>query len=251
MSSPPTARTLFRVTAGLGGEGPNGNITPQRLLEWLQDAAAAASARGGFPADRYRSMNAGWFVKEILLAVDHPIHYGDELVIETWVSDLRRFRSHREYRVRCGEKLVARARTDWLFLERNIVTGKVRPLRPDEEMLTAFPIDPEIALHEEEVPSWTAPSEPSLIDKRIVRASELDRHQHVNHVVYLGWAEDHARLVYGTTSELFRARIEYMADAKLSDEISVASHGIDGQVLTQMTRGDQPLVHVSSLRTPG
>jgi hypothetical protein len=72
------------------------------------------------------------------------------------VSDLRRFRTHREYVVRTGEEVVARAQADWLFLG-TTAQGKLRPRRPPEAMQDAFPFDPALGLRGEPPLAWADP----------------------------------------------------------------------------------------------
>lgn len=242
-------KTTWRAVAGLGAEGPNGAVMPQRILEWMQDAAANASTLAGYSPDRYRSMGAGWFVKEIELAVDAPIKYRDEIEIETWVSEFRRFRSKREYRLLVNGQTVARARADWMLLERDASSGKARPLRPDDDMLAAFPVLHEHAIAEHEVPAWEEPSTPSAArDRRTVKPTELDRHAHVNHVVYATWLEDQVRLAQGDQGELKFLRIEWLLDAKRGDTVDVESWIEAGRIRQKIVRESEVLLRSCSVR---
>lgn len=206
-------RSTWTTTVGLSSEGPSGHVQPQRILEWMQEAAAHASFLGGYPPARYLELGASWFIHEIQLAVDRPIRCRDELTVETWVSDLRRFRSRRQYRLTVGGVIVARAEADWLLLERDPDTGKIRPRHPDEALKAAFPRVPETVLLPGEIPDLDDEPEraPDLdVDVRHVHPTEIDRHGHVNNVVYLRWVEDHARLRLGDALELDRVRLEYV-----------------------------------------
>jgi acyl-CoA thioester hydrolase len=243
-------KTIWRTTAGLGAEGPNGAVMPQRVLEWMQDAAANASTLAGHPPERYRALGAGWFVKELSIAIDRPIRYRDPIAIETWVSDFRRFRSRRDYRLYVNDTIAARAFADWMLLERDPDSGRVRPLRADQELLAAFPIDPEHAIERDEIPSWNEQAI-EAIDRRTVRATELDRHRHVNHTVYLGWVEDHVRAMLGDETELKCARIEYESDAKLGDEIGLETWRIPGCLQHRVMRNGQRLVKIVTIREVG
>lgn len=238
----------WRTIAGLGAEGPNGHVMSHRVLEWMQDAAANASVLGGYPPDRYRSMGCGWFVKELCLAIDRPIRYRDEIAIETWVSDFRRFRSHRESRLYANGELAARARTEWLLLERG--QDRVRPRLPDAELIAAFPVREERAI--DEVPAWDDdPKNEALYgarEMRTVQPTELDRHEHVNHVVYLEWLEDHTRNQYGPRSELKFVRLEYASDAKIGDPIAVEARRLDDRLDHRVTRNGLLVLRSISLR---
>lgn len=246
------SRAIFETRVGLAEDGPSGNVQPQRILEWMQDAAAHASTLGGYPPDRYVREGFSWFIKEVLLVVDGPIRYGAPIVVETWVSDLRRFRSRREYRVSSAEVVVARGQADWMLLERDPVTGKVRPRRPDGALSAAFPRDPETVLSPGEVPEWgeEPTSAPDLgADTRRVRPTELDRHAHVNHVVYLAWLEDHARQNLGDQRELRAARLDYVLDARLDDTITITGWSDGDRVRQLASRDGKPVLRAVSRRS--
>jgi acyl-CoA thioester hydrolase len=228
-------RTWWHTEVPLSAEGPNGLVQPQRILEWMQEAAANASRLGGYPTERYKAMNAAWFIREVVLAVDAPIRYGEKISVETWISEVRRFRTLREYRITLGGATVARGQVDWAFLARDPDSGKVKPYRFDEAMIASFPSDSERTLARDEIPEWGEDPEgaPDLAaDRRRVRPSEIDHNGHVNHVVYVTWLEDQARLRLGDADELAQLRVEYIADAKRGDEVVIAGWS-KGDILRQ------------------
>jgi hypothetical protein len=55
------------------------------------------------------------------------IRYGDEIEATTWIADFRRVRSRRDYVVHAGERRVAHASTDWVFVD----GATLRPRRID------------------------------------------------------------------------------------------------------------------------
>lgn len=249
MSAP--ERAEWHTTAPLSAEGPNGLVQPQRILEWMQEAAAHASTLSGYPPERYKAMGAAWFIREVVLAIDGEIRYGEAISVETWVADVRRFRSRRSYRIRRGDAVVARAEVDWALLERDPATGRVRPLRFDEDLIAAFPCVPDRVLAPGDVPEWaqvTGDLRALPTDERKVRPTEIDHNGHVNHVLYLEWLEDHARLALGDDRELAAVRIQYVADAKRGDQIAV-SGALDGEIVRQdIVRGDQVIARGVSRR---
>ena len=230
----------WRTEVGLSAVGPDGAAWPQRLLEWMQEAAARASTQGGFPPDRYAQMGAAWFIREIHLAIDRPPRFGEQIAVETWVSDLRRFRSRRQYRMTVGDELVARGEVDWLFLEQDPVTKKVRPKHPDEAMKAAFPRHPEKVIDPEEVPGWPAPDAGTRLEpfRRRVKPTEIDRHGHVNHVHYLTWVEDHARMAIEDCKSLKFVRLFYDADAQPGDALDLSVADIPDGWYHRVHRGE-------------
>jgi acyl-CoA thioesterase FadM len=244
-------RALWRTEAPLSAEGPNGLVQPQRILEWMQEAAAHASRVAGYPPERYKEMGAAWFIREVVLVVDGEIRYGEKIAIETWIADNRRFRTHRQYRVTGDGKVVARGEVDWTLLERDPATGKVRPLRFDDGMKAAFPVVPERVIRAGEVPELGEDPERAFdlpSDERKVRPTEIDHNGHVNHVYYLEWLEDHARLGLGDALELQALRIAYVNDVRRAEKVSISGWSENGVLRQRIDRGDLAIARAVMLR---
>ena len=95
-----------------------GHANNLAYLKWMIDAALAHSAAQGWPGERYMQLGSGFIVRA------HEIKYlrsaleGDEIVVRTWVADMRRFSSTRRYRIeRSDGELLATAATQWAFVE--------------------------------------------------------------------------------------------------------------------------------------
>jgi acyl-CoA thioester hydrolase len=117
---------------------PLGHVNNARYLVWMQDAAVAHSAAQGWDGARYESIGAAWFVRSHAIEYLQPARRGDEIVVHTWVADLKKVRSLRKYRIERAEGgvLLARAETVWVFVDREQGT----PKRPPAELLSAFDI---------------------------------------------------------------------------------------------------------------
>jgi acyl-CoA thioester hydrolase len=119
----------------IDGQGHANNVA---FVAWMQEAALAHSAALGWPAERYRQLGMGWVVRRHEIEYLHPAMAGEEIVVETRVTEMRRATSTRQYRIirRADGTLLARARTDWAFVSYS--TG--RPTRIPAEIAHAFPV---------------------------------------------------------------------------------------------------------------
>lgn len=206
---------------------PDGFVRAHRVAEWFQEAAVHASSAAGYPPARYAEIGASWMVRQLEIAVDEPVEYDEPVTIETWVSDLRRFRSHREYRaLGASGRVVARGRAEWLLLE--LRDGRARPRLPDDEMRAAFAPGGDVVL-ETGLPLDRPDGAPGREMTRSVVATELDRHHHVNHTAYVGWIED-------AGLSIAAARLLYEKDARLGDDLSVVSFVSATRGLVEVTR---------------
>jgi len=114
----------------------NGHVNNIEYLRWMQLVATGHSDANGWGWRRYRELGSGWVVRSHHIDYLRPAFAGDELLIETWVCDLRRSRSRRRYRflrATDGAELV-RAETDWVFV--NLDSG--RPVQIPESVFSAF-----------------------------------------------------------------------------------------------------------------
>lgn len=111
-----------------------GHLNNASYFKFMQEAAFAASASVGYGRARYTQMDRAWIIHESKINYLKPVYYGQELVIRTWVSDMRRVRSLRQYEFLVGDTLVAQAYTDWVFLDRT----SMRPTEIPEEVQMAY-----------------------------------------------------------------------------------------------------------------
>jgi acyl-CoA thioester hydrolase len=214
----------------------SGHVSRPTYLRYMQEAAFDASAAVGYDFSRYQTMGCSWLIRETEIEYLRPLSYGDSVQVKTWVADFRRVRSRRAYGFRQvgTDHLVARAVTDWAFLE----TASGRPAAIPKEMKAAF-------LHEgasdsyparERFPAAQPPSPGGFRRRRRVEWRDLDPEAHVNNAVYLAYVEEcglqmlasrgwsPAKLAArGLAIETCQHRIEYRLPAQWNDELEVVT----------------------------
>lgn len=106
-------------------------------VKWMQHAAVAHSTELGWSPERYDQLGAGWVVRSHKITYLIPAFEGDELVIRTWVANLRPAISLRMYEVRNQHgDLLARAETDWAFINYQ----RQKPTRIPAAVLESFKV---------------------------------------------------------------------------------------------------------------
>jgi acyl-CoA thioester hydrolase len=165
-----------------------GHVNNAVYVNYMQEAAIEASADAGFGPSWYRERNAGWVIRQLSIRYYLPASYRDELEVATWISEVRRVNSTREYLItRVGDQArIARARVNWVYVD--MQTG--RPLRIPESIALAFePTDEKEELDIRlQKPRLTEDAFKYRV-KRRVQTNELDTAGHVNHAVFLRWVE--------------------------------------------------------------
>jgi acyl-CoA thioester hydrolase len=120
-----------------------GHVNNIEYLRWLQDAAVAHSTIQGWPQQAYYELGQGWVVRSHFIEYLVPAFAGDEIVVRTWIADMKRVTSLRRYelvRPSDGKKL-ALACTNWAFVK----FATLQPCRVPSEVISAFELVPDLA----------------------------------------------------------------------------------------------------------
>lgn len=210
-----------------------GHLNNANYLRYMEEAAFEASASVGYPKERYEGMGFLWLARETEVEYLLPVLYGDMLHVTTYVGDFRRVRSRRFYEIRRGDELVARANTDWVYID--AATGA--PAAVPQAMIEAFsPEGAEEAAKREKFPAPPAPPPNVFTLRRRVEWRDIDTAQHVNNAAYVNYIEDAGMQVsthFGwpltrSVAEGFgvvarRHHLEYRGQAKLDEELDIAT----------------------------
>ncbi|MBL8162349.1 MAG: acyl-CoA thioesterase [Anaerolineae bacterium] len=221
-----------------------GHLNNANYARYMEEAAFEASASVGYDKARYEALGYMWLAHETEIEYLRPVKYGDTLAVKTWVGDFRRVRSRRfyEFRKPGEDELVARASTDWVYLE----TSSGRPSIVPPEMISAFVpegIEGHTPMARERFPAPPPPPPGLFTMRRRVEWRDIDTAQHVNNAVYFNYIEEAGVQVsraHGWPMERSMAagfaviarqhHIEYRIPALLGDELEIATWvALDGR----------------------
>ncbi len=120
-----------RFTIPEAANDQNGHVNNVNYVQWMQDVATLHSDAQGCTFESCREIGAAWVVRAHRIEYLRPAFAGEEIEILTWVCNLQRTRSLRRYRfLRCSDQsLLARAETDWVFV--NINSGRPKSIPPE------------------------------------------------------------------------------------------------------------------------
>ena len=217
-----------------------GHLNNANYLRFMQEAAFDASAAAGYGLARYTQMGRLWLVRATDIEYLRTVRYNEIVEVKTWVEGYQRVSSRRAYEFRTAgsEELVARAYTNWVFLD----TASGRPAQiPQELKLAFFPEGlPEVSPPNLDFPPAPQPPPGVFKTRRRVAWREIDSAQIVNNPVYLDYIEDcgmqviaaHGWPVDRMTSAGFaiilrRHQIEYLQPARRDDELEIATWASD------------------------
>jgi len=231
-----------------------GELRFSALLRFLQQAASDASAAAGFDVEWYERAGTLWVIRRTIVEYLAPALYRDRLDVRTWVSDIRRVRSQREYEVRrAGEPaLVARGATDWVYVD----LARGAPARPPEEMQQRLMPGAVAQPRPPRAPAVAPPHAARL--KRRVELADLDSVAH--YAVYVEQAVGDALAAHGWRIDpsaraprlrVQRHDIEYFAEAQYDDQLEAAvwTSAAEASGFTSectLARGATRVLHASS-----
>jgi len=213
-----------------------GHLYSTNYLRYMQETAFDASAAAGYDMKRYDEIQHHWLIRESQVEYLQPIRYDQHVAVTTWIADFRRVTSMRAYEFRLVEtgELVARAFTDWVFLD----TRRKRPTSIPNALVEAFYPEGAPGEFPPRQPFPVSPAPPPGVYRmqRKVSWQDIDALQHVNNAVYLDYVNEcglqvctaHGwpwqRMVEeGFAVYLRQARLQYLQPAVLGDELEIST----------------------------
>ncbi len=228
------------------------------FLRLFQEAATRATQEAGFAPDWFTTRHAVWLVHHMTLERVCPVTYPTAITITTWLSDVQKVRTHREYLARdaATSQVVARGRASWVYI--NYETRM--PLRIPPELITQFQPNGVRAITRI-VPRALALTEKrscAITVSRRAQRYEADGMHHINNAVYVDWLEDvlaDALTTQGAPRwRVYRHEIEYVRSAIPGDAVTVSAQLIGAGHCAmawqlEIARGDELLIrdHATTL----
>jgi acyl-CoA thioester hydrolase len=207
-----------------------GELRSSTVLRYLQQAASDASAAAGFDVEWYERSGTLWVIRRTIVEYLTPAVYRDAVEVRTWVADMRRVRSQRDYELwrTADETLLARASTDWVYVD----LARGAPLQPPDAMRQQLLAD----VGAQPRPPRAARPVPAHAEQgtRRVEFADLDSVAHVNNAQYAvyveqavfdalaahGWRID--PLQRAARLRVQRHDLEYFAEAQYDDRLDAA-----------------------------
>lgn len=204
--------------------------------QYLEEGATRASADAGFTYDWYFTHRHSWVVRKLQVRYLRPLRYGDAVTLRTWVSDVRRIYSHREYDLRRTDdgSPVLRARAKWVYV--NLDT--LRPARiPDQAEVAFQPTGelPDMHVHLRQ-PRLLEANRPVTCERR-VQHYELDPTGHANNAMYINWFEQAQADALATMGwPLARLDAEGLICCPVARDVEYFQSALDGMPLRFSSR---------------
>ena len=198
---------------------PNSTVKPSALFKYYQQIAGQHTDSMGLTLEKMLENKCVFVIIRMKNVFYSEIKDYDTIEIETASRSIKGAVFTRDYKVKSGDKLVAEASTQWALI--NIETRRLcRPsiyadYFPEPEELCSFS-DPKKIVFE---------TEPENEYNYKVVFSDIDENYHMNNTRYSDICLD---AIGGTDEEISEILIDFVAEARLGEELSVKWQKCEG-----------------------
>lgn len=192
-------------------------ITLPALTDLLLSAAQYNADENGFGMRTLQQENNSWVLLRFALEMDYFPEQYDELSIETWIHDIGRVSTTRNFRIRNNNnEVIGYAISNWAMIDMQTRRAK--------DLMTLSNIHSFIS--EENVPIEkparldTVTTEP--FDTFKARYSHIDINQHVNTMRYIEWICNYFDPIHFASTHLKRFEINFMNEIIFGETIRLS-----------------------------
>jgi acyl-ACP thioesterase len=158
---------------------------------------------------------AAWILSRQKLVMSAWPHWGDELLVRTWVRPTRGPQVHRDYEVLVGDRKLGECVASWLTLD----VRTRRPIRPAVAGANLdFRLDGALAFTPDKIALRRDLAETARFS---VRNSDLDVNGHVNNTRYAQWILDSTPLESHPTWRVDRYEVNFLAEVQVGDAVAI------------------------------
>lgn len=200
---------------------PAGKLSLYSLFNYLQDAASDHAELLGYGRNDLLKENGIWVLSRIYVEIKRLPLWNESIDVNTWPSGIDNVFALRNYEVLSSDGIIIRSSSSWLILDNN--TKKIhRPGYPDR---IKFPVRENNIRNSTKL---TFKGEQAVTDHCFrIKASDLDVNLHTNNAAYLRWITDSYDLRFIMENDPRSIEINYLAETRYGDEISLGTSATD------------------------
>ena len=200
---------------------PTKKATVQTLCKIMQEAAWDHADVLGFGYPQMLERDLIWVLSRQKIKVHHFPKWGETIRSKTWPTGAQRLFAFREFQI-FNEKdaLIAEAKGTWLVLD----AKSRKPIRVFAQM--EIPVGK--GLFKGDLEKLPSPKDYQMQPQFPVRHSDLDWHNHVNHVQYLEWILDSCPLEMHVRFCVASLEMDFLSETRYGNEISVCTQKLGG-----------------------
>lgn len=161
-------------------------LNPVRLVDYLNDIAGHHSESLGYSMKTFFEKECSWIVLSWNLSLERLPYLRSNILIETWVSQVKRSFAYREFLLKDGNnEIFCKASSLWLFYH----ITKRRPVKIPSELVNLWTLNREISCPESIIESGLFQGEDFLYEETdyTIEKQDIDILEHVHNSRYIDW----------------------------------------------------------------
>ncbi|NLR93911.1 acyl-[acyl-carrier-protein] thioesterase [Flammeovirga agarivorans] len=197
--------------------GPNYILKPTAIAEFFQEAAGNHSNAEKFGMREMMALGKAWVLGSIKYKINQWPKWSDNLLIETWVFDVQKFSSQRNFIMKNQkEEVLIEGSSNWFGID----FKKRKPTYIDDFM--------DVVHVREDLTTTGKPDKLRGLERvdhssqRKAVFSDLDPVNHVNNIKYLEWMIDSLPAEVKKKS-LSQVETNYLSEVRLDEEVKILS----------------------------
>lgn len=157
-------------------------LTLAGVFKLLQEGAIKHADLFGLGAKAMAAHGESWVLNRVAAEIARYPRYEERVKLVTWSAGIRGFRGYRDLRLFCGDELVVRASTLWLYV--NLRTKSLTRVAP--ELAERFPVgQAEMFLPDLDKLRFGTLASDAPTTEVSLRYSDFDGNAHLNNTAYL------------------------------------------------------------------
>lgn len=207
--------------------------TIMTLGDYILHTAGEDADHNGFGVEKLQQSNMTWVLSRIAIEVARfPVQY-EKYSIETWIEDVGRLMTTRNFIIRDSEGLVIGcASTYWAMID--FTTRLPLDLRTNIDYANAANPEPCPIAKPAKVPAVKG----SVVERHKVKYSDIDFNCHANSMKYVEWMIDTLPFETLTNKKLSRFDINFIHETRYGEEVDIAAEHIGNIDRFELRRND-------------
>lgn len=194
------------------------------VINYMLNVAGIDAHNKGFGVDVLQGQSVTWVLSRLAVEIDEQPRQYDNTTIDTWVNDFNRLSSTRNFRMRCGDRVVASGVSQWCMFNMETRQAVDMSMLKDVYMRAMVDHPSPIAM-----PARLRAIEPTTTMSRPVVYSDIDFNRHVNTLRYIDLIFDMLPLELIENNHGMRIDLNFLAEARYGETLTVGATN-DGAV---------------------
>lgn len=186
------------------------------IINHMLNVAGADAHAKGFGVEVLQEQSVTWVLSRLAVEIERRPEQYDNIEIDTWVNEFNRLITTRNFRVRCGDEVVASGVSQWCML--NMESRQAVDMSPLKEIYErAMVAEPSPIA----APARLRPAEVKVVRSRPVMYSDIDFNRHMNTLRYIDLMFDTLPLELIEQSDRMRLDIHFLAEARYGEMLNI------------------------------